>query len=88
MKSLAVSGPRSLAQTVRALRVLRGIRRQADLAQLAGVSPRTIFSIERGERRPHRATLRAVADALAVPVEWLLDEAEIPARTSATEAHP
>lgn len=39
---------------------------QATLAEKAGVSARTVFSVEKGERNPHPAKLRAILDALGV----------------------
>lgn len=47
----------------RAARVLLGLD-QPDLAKAAGVSERTLIDFERGEREPHGATLKAIADAL------------------------
>ncbi len=47
----------------RAARTLIGID-QAELAKEAGVNERTITDFERGERSPHKATLKAIADAL------------------------
>jgi transcriptional regulator with XRE-family HTH domain len=39
---------------------------QARLAEEAGVSARTVFSVEKGEREPHPSKLRAILDALGV----------------------
>src|SRR3954454_23999729 len=40
---------------------------QEELAERAGVSPNTVGDLERGEhRRPYPATVRALADALAL----------------------
>jgi transcriptional regulator with XRE-family HTH domain len=47
------------------LRVSRRLTRGA-LAELAGVSDTTVGRIERDELRPHRLTIRAIEDALAV----------------------
>lgn len=40
-----------------------GLSRPA-LARAAGVSERTIFRVEHGQTHPHRATVRALAEAL------------------------
>jgi transcriptional regulator with XRE-family HTH domain len=45
----------------------RALLSQAELACRAGLSVRTIGNLERGQgRRPHPATLRAIATALAI----------------------
>lgn len=46
---------------------------QTELAQLAGVSRNTISNIERGKSRPIRAVRELIADALEVPVEYVLE---------------
>ena len=50
------------------IRALREERRwsQDELARAAGVSARTIFSAEKGERMPQPKKLRAILDALGV----------------------
>jgi transcriptional regulator with XRE-family HTH domain len=50
---------------IAALRKERGWS-QEKLAEEAGVSPRTVFSVEKGERSPQPAKLRAILDALDV----------------------
>ncbi len=45
------------------LRIARGLTRDR-LAALAGVSSRSIYSIEREGVRPHRTTARALAEVL------------------------
>ncbi len=39
-----------------------------DLAKASGVAATTVMAVERGTRRPHFATMAAVAGALGVPV--------------------
>ncbi len=46
------------------LREARGLSRER-LAQRAGLSPRTLYNLERGLVTPHRATLAVVAAVLA-----------------------
>lgn len=50
---------------IKALREERGWSQQR-LAEEAGVSARTIFSVEKGERMPQPLKLRAILDALEV----------------------
>lgn len=50
---------------IRTLRKERGWS-QEELAEAAGVSPRTVYSIEKGERQPQPKKLRAILDALDV----------------------
>src|SRR6202030_3976745 len=45
--------------------LIAGLSQEA-LAELAGVSPRGLVYLERGLRRPYPATLRRLADALAL----------------------
>ncbi len=51
----------------------RSLMTQAELAEKSGLTQVTISRVEndRGERRPTRATLSALADALNVDVFWL-----------------
>lgn len=52
------------------LRALAGLSRER-LAALAGLSPRTIYAIEREGVRPHEPTLYALANALNCDLEDL-----------------
>jgi transcriptional regulator with XRE-family HTH domain len=45
---------------------------QADLADMAGVTERTVLELEMGHRDPLRRTVDSLAAALKVPVESLL----------------
>jgi len=62
-----MSTPRpSFGALLRRLRLAAGLT-QAELAERAGLSARGISDLERGERgRPHRDTVQALADALAL----------------------
>lgn len=53
--------------TLRLYRMARGMR-QVDLAAAAGTTPETVSRAENGRHRPHRATARAIAEALGAPV--------------------
>jgi hypothetical protein len=59
---------RTLGGSIRRLRELRGMRRH----EFGEIDEKTIARIERGEvKKPQRATLKAIASQLAVPVEEL-----------------
>lgn len=53
---------------------------QARLAEAAGVSENTVLSIEKAERTPQAAKLRAILDALelAAPIDGTLDLEGVP----------
>ncbi len=57
------------------LREQRGFT-QAEFAEKAGVSAVSVCRYESGEREPDLATLRRLADVLAVSVDELLGEQE------------
>lgn len=61
------------AESVTALRSSRGLS-QADLADRVGVSRQQINRIERGHADPHLSTVRALSQALGVPLADLVDE--------------
>src|SRR5215472_15989956 len=54
---------------------------QAGLAELAGVSTRTVQDLERGLSQPHRDTLNRIMQALALTAE---DRSELQAATRPT----
>lgn len=47
---------------------------QVELAKASGVSPATVNLIENGKRKPHPSTLKKLAIALGVDVEYLTRE--------------
>ena len=55
----------ALGKAVRELRTKRGTT-QEDLAHEAGITPKTLSLIERGEANPTWGTLRGIAEALNV----------------------
>ena len=61
----------SFAQRLRAHRIAAGLSRAA-LARKAGLARRAIATLERGEHRPQRGTLRRLAEALGVEPGELL----------------
>jgi transcriptional regulator with XRE-family HTH domain len=64
-----------LRPDVEPMRVWRSRRNmsQGDLALAAGVSRQTISNIERREVSPMRIVREAIADALEVPAEFVLE---------------
>lgn len=58
---------------------------QENLAELSGVTTRTIQRIEKGSVVPHIQTLKILADCLEISPELLMDEPEGNAKT---EEHP
>lgn len=61
---------------LRAIRALRGIT-QAELAQLAGVSPTAIAEYERDKRDLRTDTVRKLCEALDVRVTYSVDGTDI-----------
>jgi len=59
------------------LRKRKGFSQRA-LAQESGVSPATIYALEKARREPNPSTLRKLAAALGVEVADLLEEVEAP----------
>lgn len=60
---------------IRAARERAGVSRE-ELAFKAGLSFKTLERIERGDSKPHRATLQVIAHALRIPVEDLNGDEE------------
>lgn len=59
-------------EQIRRWRMARGLSLRAFAAQV-GLSYQTVQSIETGTQEPRPATLKKIADALAVPAEDLID---------------
>ena len=55
-----------IANNLYRLRVYKAHLNQIDLARKSGVSRVAISYIERGMRKPHKATIKKLADALGV----------------------
>jgi transcriptional regulator with XRE-family HTH domain len=62
-----------IGKSVRRLRIERFMS-QAELSQVAGVSPAHLGRIERNEHDPHLSTIRKIAEALGVDPSELVDE--------------
>lgn len=63
-------------QKLRMIRALRGIT-QAELAELAGVSPTAIAEYEKDKRDLRTDTVRKLCEALGVKVTYTVDGTEI-----------
>lgn len=63
----------NIGQKIKELRLLKGLT-QEDLAELTGLSVRTIQRIESGEVDPRTYTLNALAEALGVDLEVLISK--------------
>lgn len=59
-------------EPLRVWRARRGLS-QTDLARLAGVSRQTVSNLERGETRPMPLVREALADALDIPSEYVME---------------
>jgi transcriptional regulator with XRE-family HTH domain len=64
---------------LRELRLER-VLSQRELAERAGVSPKTVLDVETGRIRPHPATLRKLAAALGVEPSALAEHLTRPAK--------
>lgn len=69
-----------LGATIQTERTERGLS-QHELAHRAGLAPAIVHSIERGERAFGVLALRALADALGVPLPTLLEAADTAGRS-------
>ena len=61
-----------LAGRIKSARQSAGLTVQ-ELADRIGLALRSLYQIEDGRSDPSAATLRAMAEALAVTADWLLD---------------
>ncbi len=64
---------KTFAMKLREERTKRSMK-QADLAEILGVSLRMIGDYENGKRRPHRAKMKQFAEILDLPYEYLADD--------------
>jgi DNA-binding XRE family transcriptional regulator len=65
--------PGPIAVKLRVLRQERGLT-QKEVAQLANVSPWTLFCLESGKRAPYMPTVTKIARAYGVSFEELVEE--------------
>jgi DNA-binding XRE family transcriptional regulator len=64
--------PGAIAVKLRLLRQERGLT-QKEAAELANVSPWTLFCLESGKRAPYMPTVTKIARAYGVPFEELVE---------------
>ncbi len=69
--------PNPLARTIRQLRRDRELSQEA-LANAAGIHPKHLSEIERGNKEPRATTLARIAEALRVPVGDLYGPSDDP----------
>ena len=60
-----------LGNTIREIRTKKGIT-QKDLAERSGLSANALCNIEKGYTFPPKETIKAICDALEIPVSLLL----------------
>ena len=61
-----------IGETIHALRVAAKLS-VADLSRKSGIMPRMIYAWESGQRRPNLSNAKALADALEVTVDRLVE---------------
>jgi len=65
---------KTFAEKVKDARISLGMS-QPQLGKLVGVSVRSILAYEKGEKKPHQATMFKLAKALKVSIKFLSDDA-------------
>lgn len=61
----------NLGETIRDIRKSKGFKRR-ELADRVGISPNAMCSIEKNYSFPSKETIKAICDAMDVPVSYLL----------------
>ena len=61
----------NLGETIKDIRKSKGFK-QRELADRAGISPNAMCSIEKNYSFPSKETIKAICDAMDVPVSYLL----------------
>jgi DNA-binding XRE family transcriptional regulator len=67
--------PQPIAEKLRVLREERGLT-QKEAAEIADVSPWTLYCLESGKRAPYMPTVTKLAGAYGVSFEELVEEEE------------
>lgn len=65
---------------IRAERIRKGWQKSYLFAEVAHISPRTLYSIEEGRRTPGSYTLLKICEALGVSISDVINEAKVSAR--------
>lgn len=76
MVALVYSWGMTLSERIREARVTAGLK-QAQLADIVGVRPQTIWRIEAGQQRPSLEVASRIAQALSVSLDQLLESEPI-----------
>ena len=67
--------PEPIALKLRSLREERGLT-QKEAAEIADVSPWTLYCLESGKRAPYMPTVTKLAGVYGIPLEELVEEEE------------
>jgi transcriptional regulator with XRE-family HTH domain len=61
----------NIGEAIKEMRTDRGLS-QKELAERAGISATAVCNIEKGHSFPSKETIKAICDAIGIPVSWLL----------------
>jgi transcriptional regulator with XRE-family HTH domain len=61
----------NIGEAIKEMRKRYGIS-QKELAEGAGISATAVCNIEKGHSFPSKETIKAICDAMDIPVSWLL----------------
>jgi transcriptional regulator with XRE-family HTH domain len=61
----------NIGEAIKEMRTDRGLS-QKELAKRAGISATAVCNIEKGHSFPSKETIKAICDAIGIPVSWLL----------------
>ena len=61
----------NIGEAIKKMRASRGLS-QKELAEKTGMSANTLCNIEKGYSFPSKDTIKAICDAMDIPVSWLL----------------
>ena len=61
----------NIGEAIKEMRTDRGLS-QKELAEMSGISQNALCNIEKGYSFPSNDTIKAICDAMDIPVSWLL----------------
>ena len=61
----------NIGEAIKKMRASVGLS-QKELAERAGISATAVCNIEKGHSFPSKDTIKAICDAMDIPVSWLL----------------
>lgn len=61
----------NIGEAIKKMRASVGLS-QKELAERAGISATAVCNIEKGHSFPSKETIKAICDAMDIPVSWLL----------------